>query len=430
MKLSSKLTIIAGVFAVSASVVVACGSSSDSGGANPGGGASAGAGGGGGSGADGGGGMITPDGGGGYIDVGTGNDVVSEGFDPDAACAASTVSATLTPANILFLIDRTGSMNCNAPPTQTSANCNNNPTKVKPNEPSKWEITRDALSQAIQGLEASNPLPSIGIMYFNSDDFCGIPSQPNVEVGPLNGNASNDPKLNALQLSLNGVVPKGETPIIGSTMSAFQYMHSHEADFTGNRFVVLLTDGAETCDTRPGSKEFLIQKAGEAANLVNIRTFVLGAPGSEEERGFLSAIAHAGGTASSPTCDHDLTSPNGNCHMDMTLPGMDFADQLQKNLEAISSVALSCEFDVPKPAPGQPPVDPTKVNVKYSSGSTSEYIPQDNTVACDDPNNQGWQYDSTQTKILLCGQVCDKVKSDPHASISIELGCQTQVVPK
>ncbi len=425
MKLTRKLGAVGALLAVSAGVFVACGSS-DSGSGAQGAAASGGA-----AGADGGGGMVNPDSGsGGFFggDSGLSGDVTSEGFDPDAACAATTLSATLAKANILFLIDRTGSMNCNPPPTQTSAECANNPVKKVGTEPSKWEITRDALIAAIQGLEGTNPLPSIGIMYFNSDGFCGFPQQPNVNVAALSGNPNNDPQLNALVLSLNGVTPKGETPIVGSTMSAYQYLNSNAASFDGNRFVVLLTDGAETCD--PASKPYLIEKAGQASSLVNIRTFVLGAPGSEDGRAFLSQLAYAGGTPSSSTCDHSGAPANvGDCHMDMTLPGLDFATALQANLQAISGQALSCEFDVPTPGPGEPPVDPTKVNVKYTHGGTTEYILQDAQDPCDDASNAGWQYFDNNTKIVLCGAACDKVKNDPQASISIELGCATQSVP-
>lgn len=424
MELKKNLTVIASALVISGGVFVACSSSSDNGASNFGGGGA----GGGTSGTGGGtGGLLNPDSGaGGYFgDAGPTSDVVSENFDPDAACAASTVSATLIRANILFLIDRTGSMNCNAPPIQDSANCKVNPQKLDPTQPSKWQITRDALSAAMQGLEGTNPLPSIGIMYFNSDDFCGIPAQPNVGVQQLSGDAGNDSQLNALQISLNQVTPKGETPLIGSTMSAYQYLYANAASFDGNRFVVLLTDGTETCDTQDSSKAYLLQKAAEVATALNIRTFVLGAPGSEGERAFLSSLAKQGGTASSPTCQDD-------CHMDMTLPGMNFADELQKNLTAISGAALSCEFDVPTPGPGEPPVDPAKVNVKYTHGDgTTEYILQDTTIACDDPQNAGWSYsDASATKIVLCGSACDAVKSDPQASISIELGCQTHTVPK
>ena len=81
------------------------------------------------------------------------------------------------------------------------------------------------------------------------------------------------------------------------------------------------------------------------------------------------------------------------------------------------------------PGPGQPPVDLTKVNVKYSHNGTEDYILQDTTIPCDDPNNAGWTYADNNTKIILCGAACDAVKNDPQASISIELGCKTQQVP-
>ena len=56
--------------------------------------------------------------------------------------------------------------------------------------------------------------------------------------------------------------------------------------------MVLLTDGAETCD--PNNTDFLVQKALEA-NWFGIRTFVLGAPGSDDARGILEAWQAGGG---------------------------------------------------------------------------------------------------------------------------------------
>ena len=380
------------------------------------------------------GGMLNPDSGtGGAFFDGSLGDTASEGLDPDSACTATNLSATLLAANILFLIDRTGSMNCNAPPIQTTAECAANPKKKDAAQPSKWEITRDALSTALQGLEATKPTPSVGIMYFSADGYCGLPdpANPNVEVGPLSGDPNSDPQLNALILSLANVSPKGDTPIIGSTNASYVYLRDNAANFDGNRFVVLLTDGAETCDLQQTSKDYILGKAAEVAQKLNIRTFVLGAPGSEDGRAFLSQIAFEGDTASSPTCDHNGAPPSaGDCHMDMTLPGMNFADELQKNLKAIGGVALSCEFDVPQPGAGQT-VDYGKVNVKYKSGGgADEYILQDSATACSDPANEGWQYEANNTKIVLCGAACEKVKNDPEASISIELGCKTQTVPK
>lgn len=353
-----------------------------------------------------------------------GDGQVSDGFDPDAQCAANSMKATRTPANILFLIDRSGSMNCNPPPLTDSTQCEQWPKRADASQPSKWEVTTSALTTALTGLAQTTPLPAVGIMYFNIGDLCGYPDNPAVPVEALS-----QPQVNALTLSLGATYPLGATPIVGTVMRAYAYYYDNPTLFVGNRFVVLLTDGGDTCD--PDSKQFLVGKAAEAT-AVGIRTFVLGAPGSEPYRAFLSQLAHAGGTASSPTCDATGAQPTvGDCHMDMTLPNMDFAAELQKNLAAISANALSCELDVPDPPDGGT-IDFGKVNVVYTSSETgdSTTLPYDNQHPCGDASNTGWQYADNNTKIVLCGHACDLIKSDPQAEVSVTLGCQTQEVPK
>ncbi|MBI5532159.1 MAG: VWA domain-containing protein [Deltaproteobacteria bacterium] len=361
------------------------------------------------------------------MEGGTGMDVTASGDGFDEVCAATVSQAVFKPANLLFVVDRSGSMNCNPPPTTTTEQCEQTPIKTNPAELSKWEITRDALKAAVQSLEGIVPLPSVGIMYFNSDDNCGFPTAPSVSVVQLSGTAASDPQLLAFNTSLDGVTPKGDTPIVGVMYGAYTYLQS--ATLQGNKFIILLTDGAETCD--PPNKPALLQWAADAT-LINIRTFVLGAPGSEGERSFLSQIAYNGGTAASATCDHSGSSADkGDCHMDMTLPGTDFKTELTKNLAAINAQALLCEFDVPKPEPGQTGVDYSKVNVEYTSGSNPpETIPQDTAHPCDSATNKGWQYTAGNTKIKLCGAACDKVKSDPMAKVSIAMGCHDTEIAK
>ena len=212
-------------------------------------------------------------------------------------------------------------------------------------------------------------------------------------------------------------------------MGAWNYLYMNQATLDGIIFAVLLTDGAETCD--PGNLPLVIDKSSEAAS-IGIRSFVLGAPGSEGARAFLSQIAFNGETALDPNCDHSgMPADAGDCHMDMTLPGLDFATELANNLALISLEALSCVFDVPEPPPGDPPVDLTKVNVVHeTAGGMSNDIPQDYSVPCSDPANMGWQYADGNSKIVLCGSACEAVKNDPGGSVSIELGCQTMEVPQ
>ncbi len=89
---------------------------------------------------------------------------------------------------------------------------------------------------------------------------------------------------------------------------------------------------------------------------------------------------------------------------------------------------LSCEYVVPPPKDGGT-IDPTKVNVKFTpSGGPTDFILQDNNAPCNQ-GADGWQWDATKTKVLLCGATCDKVKADDGGQIDLEFGCETKVAP-
>lgn len=89
---------------------------------------------------------------------------------------------------------------------------------------------------------------------------------------------------------------------------------------------------------------------------------------------------------------------------------------------------LSCEFVVPAPKDGGA-IDPNKVNVTFTpKGGSPEDVLQDNNKPCEQGAN-GWQWDATKTKVLLCGPICDKAKADDGGKIDIVVGCKTNVVP-
>lgn len=341
--------------------------------------------------------------------VGAGGDGAGGG----ETCAKSVVEGKLQPANILFVIDRSGSMNCNAPPLQTSTGCELNPTAKDPAKPTKWQIVAAALKDTLAKMPVT---ANVGIAYFSADDACGVTQAPSVPLAPMTA-----AQLSALGTSIDAVKPKGATPIVGAVTLGYKHLYE-DVKLPGNAFVVLLTDGAETC--APQLQEKLVTQTVPLAASVGIRTFVIGAPGSDPARALLSQIAFAGGTPSDPQCKHDAAPANvGDCHFDMTDPNLDFATELGAALSAISGKALSCELDVPTSVGME--VDYDKVNVTFapSMGSDVEFV-QDNQ-ACAKAN--GWQYSSDKKKILLCGSACSKVKADPGATVTIELGCATMV---
>ena len=380
---------------------LACGSSSSEFGPNAGGDGDA---------ANGSSGSIGAIAGGGADDGGPGNG----GFDPDAACATSTVEAKRAPANILFIVDRSGSMSCNPPPTTDSPTCEQFPVTADPMLPTKWSITRDALKAAIAAMPATN---SVGLTYFNVDNDCAVQADPSVPVAQM-GTA----QQTLLETSLDGVQPEGLTPIVGGVTLGYHYLHTNT--FTGRKFLVLITDGAETC--APDQQNDFVATTVTNAALVGIRTFVIGAPGSEDARAFLSQIAWNGQTAKSATCTHAATPANvGDCHFDLTNASTNLATQLNAALDQISREALGCEYDVPSPSSGTLDYDLVNVIFTPSSGAP-QTVKQDTSKPCQG-GADGWQYSNDRKKIFLCGGACSAVKSDPNGNVSIALGCATDV---
>lgn len=335
-------------------------------------------------------------------------------------CATASMQSELLPSNLLFVIDRSASMACNPPPTTASILCEMNPVAADPKLPSKWQITRGALSSAISALPAETV---VGLSYFSNDDACGVHSNPSVPLAKLD-----DAQRSVIAVSLANVEPSGATPLVGATILAYQHLHqlALAGAIHGKQFVVLLTDGQQSdacsdpdhCTGQQACTDLLVnQEVPKAAGLgVGIKTFVIGAPGSEPARRVLSQIAKNGGTAPSGC---DVTA--GNCHFDMTTQAK-FDQALADALTQIAGRALSCELPMPRPDGGQ--VDPQLVNVVYSpaNGSQPTLIFKDDHAACD-TGADGWQYTDNGTKIELCGPSCTKVKNNRGARVDVVLGC-------
>ncbi|MGE0327277.1 MAG: hypothetical protein AB7K71_07350 [Polyangiaceae bacterium] len=358
-----------------------------------------------------------------FIDSGTNGGNGGSGIDPDSGCATNTQTGDRVPANMLFVIDRSGSMNCNPPPTQTSAQCENAPQKQNQSLNSKWEDTRIALEAALDQLQMQ-PNVGVGVNMFPRNDVCDVSGTPNIPVSGLDST-----QLSGIKAFFGTVDPAGRTPLAGATILSYNHLlqQLQSGNLEGNKFVVLITDGFETCAPNELAK-LVGTDVPNAYNLLNIRTFVIGAPGSEGARSLLSQIAKAGGTANSPSCvaDPNGSADVGDCHFDLTNVSSptDFANQLSQALSDISGTVLTCEFDVPQ-AQGGGEVDRDKVNVTVTpEGGSAVSLQQDN-ADCDTAAD-GWQYNADKTKIILCGSACDTAKTE-GSSVQIVLGCPSDI---
>jgi hypothetical protein len=93
----------------------------------------------------------------------------------------------------------------------------------------------------------------------------------------------------------------------------------------------------------------------------------------------------------------------------------------------VAGATLSCAFDIPPPPEGMD-FDPTKVNVHFEDGLGGMIDIGHVEDAADCANfNEGWYYDdnTNPTQIILCPQTCDTVQGFTMASIEILFGCAT-----
>lgn len=358
------------------------------------------------------------------------------------SCTAQGYESKELPASVLFLVDRSGSMSCNTPDIQPSDACEAAAAPVDPSKPSKWAITTDALKQVFDMLGSQGSTASVGLSFFSNDDVCGVQSAPTVGVNPLS-----DAQVLALNNALDQTQPSGGTPLVGATTLAYAYLHQEATMASGctepcgahgNRFLVLISDGADSCPmpataqdadncTKAGGcTSYLVKEVAPKAAGANIRTFVVGVPGSEPARGYLSELAFIGGTGRNHgSCAHDPTITTGDCHFDMS-SSQDLAADLATALADISGAALGCEFAVPQIKAA---VDSEHVNVQYRAAGTGEptCLPYDDSP-CEDGAN-GWQFAKNAdgsddlTRVVICGSHCDTIQSDVGAKVDVILGC-------
>lgn len=97
----------------------------------------------------------------------------------------------------------------------------------------------------------------------------------------------------------------------------------------------------------------------------------------------------------------------------------------------VQGAQLACEWNIPPPDGGS--LDPTLVNVEFTAnGSTQKlgYVASPGDCA----NVQGgWYYDnpSAPTKVLVCPQTCQVIQGVPNAEVQILFGCASEpAVPK
>jgi hypothetical protein len=246
-----------------------------------------------------------------------------------------------------------------------------------------------------------------------------------IAVAPLG--APGSAHRRAIEQSLQNARTGGGTP----THDAYRYGVQQgmiPATFPGNRYMLLITDGQPTFSleclgtgqtSNPVPEQPIVDEIAAAMGQ-NIRTFVIGSPGSEQNvstgadaRPWMSRAANSGGTAA-PGCSD--TGPNF-CHMDMT-QAPNFSTALRDGLAQIVGTVARCDYSLPT-APGGQRLDLNRINViSTPAGGDPTILPRSNDPNCTD----GWRLDQNNN-VVLCSNTCDQVKANPANSLEVLYGC-------
>ena len=178
------------------------------------------------------------------------------------SCEATGAQAAFVPPIITFVVDTSGSMGFEMPEGGT-----------------RWEVTRRALEDAVAALPEQ---AAVGVVYYpaaeTEEDFCfAANSELFVPLAKLDGQQRDE-----VAQSLEQTVPRGGTPTHDAYRYALFELGATELD--GNRFIVLTTDGAAQVGLRCVNfydHESMLADVRSGSEKFGVRTFVIGAPGSE-----------------------------------------------------------------------------------------------------------------------------------------------------
>ncbi|HET9959558.1 MAG TPA: vWA domain-containing protein [Polyangiaceae bacterium] len=349
------------------------------------------------------------------------------------ACQGWSSEPESLPSILEFVVDTSGSMNDMTASTRGQT---------------KWNRTRDALTQSLDELPAS---VGVGLLLFPnmntlaSDQPADVTNCVNTRaliplalLGPA-GSA----QRRTLATSINAVMPQSYTPTYDAYTSGVD-LGLLPSKLPGKRFMVLITDGAPTLAAgcvMPGGGGRMrgggggmvtpvdptpIVQAIQLAHDHGIQTFIIGSPGSEESINgtdarvaWLSKAARAGGTDTAGCSD---AGPNF-CHIDLT-QSQDFAAALEGSLAKIAGQVVQCSYPLPS-APSGKTLDLNAINVVYTSGNGSQSLL---SRSADANCTEGWKL--TGSQVDLCSNTCNTVKADSAAKLELLFGCNSVTAVK
>src|SRR3954447_1876958 len=325
--------------------------------------------------------------GGGVSPTGSGGDIgISDAGDPN--CGLQQFKPTPKAADILMVLDRSGSM-IDIPDGAPSGSTT-----------TKWQIVVPSLEAVVSATQSSISwgMKSFPETYTDSMSDCagGVTSAIDIKIAAMNGTPMNS--------AITALTPAGKgTPTADAIIQGAAYMAT--LTDTNPKYLLLATDGEPTClGTSKDSTNAGPAAVTAIANALKagFPTFVVGiATTKDTSNAELTAMAKAGGEpipVTNPLAHNYYLANN--------------ADTLVSAMEAITGQISTCLFPLSPP----PPVrnDPTKLGVYVGSNMTR--IPYDAT--------NGWTYpDLNDSAVEVPGTWCSTVQAAGAGAVQIIFGC-------
>lgn len=211
---------------------------------------------------------------------------------------------------------------------------------------------------------------------------------------------------------------RGGTPTLAVVQATIRYVDSLiEAGSTAKHAIVLVTDGTPAgCTEEFDSVDLVADAVAEVSDRIPVYVIGIANPPTDEEPNppdnvsGLHQIAQAGSAADAFLID------TGN-------PTQTVAD-FNVAIQTIRESGISCELAIPDAPSGQT-FDKEKVNVSLTADTeVSELIYSE-----DCSEDDAWRYDDAEqpSRIVLCEQTCEVIKSHADAALRVEFGCERRV---
>lgn len=315
--------------------------------------------------------------------------------DVGDACRPTVLPVERFAAEVIFVIDRSGSMNDRVTPERT-----------------RWQELTAALADVLPAVDRElwTGLVQYPTTRAGTANACGL--SPDVEIAPRPGNAAN------ILAALRRSNPVGGTPTHDAlNVAAGYYDRTPMFGRIRGRFFVLATDGGPNCNGAiPRSECVCTNRVGcvgpqgalsclddarttsllRSLNARGLATFVIGVPGAESNlEATLDAMALAGGRARSASLGGERYYRAGD------------AASFTRAFREITTALSRCRFVT------NPLRDPSEARV----------VVDGRAVPFDPSREDGWDWERVETgEFALFGPTCAALQGAPGV-VRVETGC-------